>query len=620
MNVILTVLAILAFVPVFLNRMYFLAPTPLGILYYYPNILNEFVVRRLGWSRVVPDLIFAGAGSALFLAADLDHWFVVFVITFHVLVLDRMNMRRERGMLHSAYAHEDERPRAARTARDSGFTPGLYPNPAPHPEFVLNVEGPFLRRTPHYDLGDLAEGRVLSLALLIGNHSVVDASIPGTVRVEIEGTLDGPAHPLSFPPLRSGIVHRLPLTFTATRAGGSGRIHLVLTYADRERRLTVGYRSVFPASAATPRAAEVTRYPGGCRSAFAWRGDMDHYCRPTFQSIDGLTQTLGLAARYKFPQTMFTSSRLVVDEESARQFYEKLGVERGQEEVDTFVDWFRTNVTLRHALAYPFDVSTPYAMELGNHGHLHFGTDAAASPENGWTFAAQMGAGEYAWVSPGADSFTEQRDNAIECGRQFQKHFGFTPKSWAMPDSTNDAFTPRAMEAAGCEVLSDSDISHKHNVLFQPPPHHPENCGSVELTKRYPGDPETVYQVDMIRYWMHRAHRKSIPVIFMCHQHMRQYLGHGCTRFTEAVLRSALTEFQGDLHVNTVYGIGKYWKEVLSPTHRTLEVEVKEGSVVLTNRGEYPLAQVPVDITYASGAQSTTLVDIDPGATITLRS
>src|SRR5512133_2759467 len=103
-----------------------------------------------------------------------------------------------------------------------------------------------------------------------------------------------------------------------------------------------------------------------------------------------------------------------------------------------------------------------------------------------------MGAGNYPWIKDGADSFEEQRDNAIECRRQFEQHFGFTTKSWAMPDSTSDEHTPRAMEAAGCEVLSDSDISHKDNVLFQPPPHHPKGTEVVELTKRYPGDPVSI--------------------------------------------------------------------------------------------------------------------------------
>ncbi len=82
-----------------------------------------------------------------------------------------------------------------------------------------------------------------------------------------------------------------------------------------------------------------------------------------------------------------------------------------------------------------------------------------------------MGAGNYPWLGEDRSSLAEQRDNAIEARRWCEKAFDYTPKSWAMPDRTRDEHTPAAMEAAGCEVLSDSDIRTVHNVLLQPPPH-----------------------------------------------------------------------------------------------------------------------------------------------------
>src|SRR5439155_951090 len=101
-----------------------------------------------------------------------------------------------------------------------------------------------------------------------------------------------------------------------------------------------------------------------------------------------------------------------------------------------------------HVSAYPFKAAKRFQMELGNHGHLHYGTDTAGAAENGWKPKARMGAGIYPWLGEERSSFSEQRDNALETRRLFEKHFEFTPKSWAMPNRTNDRFTAAAMEAA----------------------------------------------------------------------------------------------------------------------------------------------------------------------------
>jgi hypothetical protein len=151
-------------------------------------------------------------------------------------------------------------------------------------------------------------------------------------------------------------------------------------------------------------------------------------------------------------------------------------------------------VDLRHAAAFPAQgKGKPYLLELGNHGHLHYDTAAAAAPENGWKSHAKMGAGRYPWMGADASSFGEQRDNILEAARWFQKLLGFTPRSWAKPGRCNDADTARAAMAAGCEVLSGSDIRARDNVLFQPPPHHPGGTDAVELTSRYPPDPQHVH-------------------------------------------------------------------------------------------------------------------------------
>jgi hypothetical protein len=224
-----------------------------------------------------------------------------------------------------------------------------------------------------------------------------------------------------------------------------------------------------------------------------------------------------------------------------------------------------------------------------------------------------MGQGTYAWSSPGADSYTEQRDNANEAARRMEAAFGFRPRSWAMPDSTKDTATPRAVEAAGCEGLSDSVGGPEVNVLFQPEPFIPDGTNAVELTKRFPGDPESLIAAAMVLYWMHRAHRRGIPVVFMCHQHMRQFAGTACVRFTEFVLREALTAFNGDLFIDTVWGVGSYWRAVLSGARAPVRLRVEAGAAVVSNESERDLAGVPVDLTLENGLETTVLVDLAAG-------
>ena len=173
------------------------------------------------------------------------------------------------------------------------------------------------------------------------------------------------------------------------------------------------------------------------------------------------------------------------------------------------------------------------------------------------------------------------------------------------------------MEAAGCEVLSGSDITAKDNVLRQPPPHHPQGSTAVELTIRHPGDPRHLAHAAMFRFWLHRAHRLGIPAVFMCHQHMHLFRGWACVRLTEHILRCALSDFNGDLHVNTVFGIGKYWRETLSPETRRVRVSCQAGQVRVQNGSDLDLKDVPIDITTHSGQRYTVLVDLEAGKELT---
>src|SRR5690606_19019940 len=108
-----------------------------------------------------------------------------------------------------------------------------------------------------------------------------------------------------------------------------------------------------------------------------------------------------------------------VDLAAADAFYRHFGVDRGQGEIPAFVRWMQEAVDLRLSAPYPCRSSKTYVAELGNHGHLHFGTDAAAAEENGWKIRAKIGQGPYPWLSGEPGSLAEQRDNARECSRRF---------------------------------------------------------------------------------------------------------------------------------------------------------------------------------------------------------
>ena len=100
---------------------------------------------------------------------------------------------------------------------------------------------------------------------------------------------------------------------------------------------------------------------------------MDLYDESTLQSIEGLEATFALAARYRVPQTMFLSSRLSLDQAAAQNWADQYGCDRGASRIPQFIDWMRANVDLRHACAYPFASPKRFVIELGNHGHLHYG-------------------------------------------------------------------------------------------------------------------------------------------------------------------------------------------------------------------------------------------------------
>lgn len=486
------------------------------------------------------------------------------------------------------------------------------------PRLVYMLEGPFVARLPRHRLGVLWVGLPVSLELRVVNSSRQPWPNPLHVRLEAPaGWLQNSATEQIIEPLPSGGVGRVSWTLRPNTACSSGEWVIRIDGDQMVQGLRVSFDGCRRVEEARIVKAAITLYPGGRKSAFVWRGDMDLYDVRTFQSIEGLEMTLGLAARYAIPQTMCLSTRLSLDENAAREFAAHQGLETGAADIPQFIQWLSRTVDLRHRAPWPArGADKPYVMELGNHGHLHYDTAAAAAPENGWKSHAKMGAGRYPWMGEDSSSFGEQRDNILEAARWCERLLGFVPRSWAKPGRCNDADTARAAEAAGCEVLSGSDIRVRDNVLFQPPPHHPGGTNAAELTSRYPPDPQNGFHFFMLIFWLNRARRLGRPMIFMCHQHMRQWDGPVCSLFTEALIRRMLIDFHGEFYVDTLFGVGKYWREVLSPQTRRLTVSLAGLRLIVENHSDMDFEHVPVDLELEDGARSTVLVSVRSGQKI----
>jgi hypothetical protein len=613
MTTTLVIIAVFLLLPVVGVRLLFLAPTRWGWIPYFANVFSESFVKKVRWPRGAVEFVLVLAALGLLRWTGLA-WAWVLLIALGVAGLELYVRALERRLLIETGTPLDRvGARHVSPEATHGLATG-YPGPSTHPELTINLVGPFVERAPAYRLGTLVVGREFELCLVLGNHTIIATQSAIRVRVTAPTTL---ACEQEFgervPRLGAGEVHELRQRWKVNAVAGAGTILFELAWGERQETLEVSFDGCVAAESVRASTAKIRRYPGACRAAFAWRGDMDLYDESTLQSIEGLEVTFGLAARYRVPQTMFLSSRLSLDEAAAREWAAHYGIDRGAARIPAFVDWMQANVELRHQCGYPFRSAKRFVVELGNHGHLHYGTDTSGAVENGWKLKARMGAGVYPWLGEDHSSLAEQRDNALETRRWFERCFQFTPRSWAMPDRTNDRYTAAAMEAAGCEVLSGSNTRPRSNVMVQPPPHHPAGTSAVELTNRYPGDPQHVYHWAMVTFWLHRAYRRGIPMIFMCHQHLRQFAGYACTRFTEDILRQALSRFRGDLHVNTMFGIGKYWREVLSPQTARVTATLAERELILENAADTPFTAVPVEVAAADGVRYTLLVDLPAG-------
>ena len=588
MNTGLLIAGSVLLVPVVLARMLFLAPSRAGWAMYLANVAWEILPKKLGISRFGMEAAAAATGMILAGLGGLP-WSLVAAVGILLLVLETINRLWESRLLDGRQGSD----------------------------LIYAVVAPFSERGPRYRLGVRWSGVPFAVELIVANPG--KAPVPVTARLDAPAIwLDGgnPETTLTVAP--AGGVGRVKWTLCPPVGQGPGVLEIAVAANGERRSFRLEHDGCRRVTETKIQAADIQRYPGGRRSAFAWRGDMDLYDKLTYQSIEGLEVALGLAARHAFPQTMCLSTRLSLDEAAARAWADHDGRDPGAAEIPRFIAWLREKVDLRHACAWPVQTAKPYMLELGNHGHLHYDTAAAAAPENGWKTHARMGAGRYPWVGADTSSFGEQRDNIREATRWCARLLNFVPRSWAKPGRCNDADTARAAEAAGCEVLSGSDIRARDNVLFQPPPHHPGGTNAVELTSRYPPDPQHIHHLGMLLFWLHRSRRRRLPMVFMCHQHLRQWEGPACARLTEALLRTVLTGRHGDFYVDTLFGIGKYWREVLSPQTRRVATVVAGTRVTVENRSDLDFTDLPVDLDLADGNRSTLLVSVPAGQAVTV--
>ncbi|MCZ7637760.1 MAG: hypothetical protein M5U12_18020 [Verrucomicrobia bacterium] len=601
----MTVLLLLALVPAtavfLLSKCFFLARFRAGWLMMAANIVFETLFKRLRWSRERADAVLLAllvvgwaVAAGPWVAAGLG---VLLGWTWAwALIVDG----RWKTAACFARQHRELRGRV----------------PLPVPQLIVQIRGPILRRDRVFDLGHWPAGATQEFQVMVLNPSVIVPQLPLRVRVQarsaqvrVEGDVDQSVDcPLP------GEIHKARFTLSTPTAGAGGEIEIQVTHGDFGFARTLAVREVVATEGIRVTGARITRWRHGAEAAFAWRGDHDLYDPATFQSVEGLRMTLGLARRLRFPNTMFLSGRLSLVEQEHREFCQHYGWDRRSHEIPGFVKFLQDEVDLRVEQEWPADTVKPYTTELGNHMYLHYGTHAAAAPGNQWKSHAKMGDGQYEWQQPGArDSFSEQRDNAIHNANLFERLFGTRPVSYAIPSDVYDAHTPAAMEAAGLEVGSDTDASRFTRVFGLPEPHHPPGCQRfVELTRKIPRDPDNAYKVATLKYWLHAAARTGRAFIFLSHHHLLRYEGTACYHCTEELLRYVLEEGAGRCEIGTVTALGRYWRDVLSPQTRCVAVETGERSVAVRNSSERPLAGVPVEVDLGGGRQLLTLVDL-PG-------
>lgn len=586
----------------FLSKCFFLAPFRIGWLMMFASVIYESLQKKYHWHRWTMD-----AGAMLLLVAGwswlASPWAGLLTVVIAVLAWT-YTMRLDVQARTDELAHQDHR-----------FSVAAAPHqiPMPIPDLILTVRGPVLERNGTLELGDWPEGHVDQFNLLILNPSIIVPQWPLTIAITKDGDGIGltsdPSGDVKAPDPSDFTV--IPFGLCTGQPGAGGTVRISVTHGDMTLTETLCLRRVVPAAEAKPTTAVIRRWKGGARAGFGWRGDQDLYDPSTFQSSEGLRRALGLSRQFRLPSSLYLSARLSLEEQPLREFGNHFGFDRRPQEIPDFIRFLKEDVTLDPMLEFPFDTQPGLAMELGNHMYLHYGTHAAAAPENNWSWRAEMGKGQYAWQGEAKDRFSEQRDNALHNLKVIREKLGITIQSWGVPGRANDADTSRALEAAGMVVASDSDAPAWTNVMRLTPPHHPSGCKHlVEISKKYPGDCNNIYKIAMLDYWLHAARRTGRVFLYMAHHHLLMYEGTSCYQLTRAFFHKTLRDCHGDLYAATVSALGLYWERVLCPEHKWVDISIHKNTIIVTNRGCETLDGLPLEITMQNGTRYMTLVTV----------
>lgn len=487
--------------------------------------------------------------------------------------------------------------------------------PLPIPRLIVSIHGPVLERRRRADeLGDWPEGLEQAFEVRVLNPSSLPAQLPveihvvsASVHIEVLGSGGG-----ELPGPASGEIVGMKFSLRAAHCGEGGNVHIRIQHGDFYFRRTLRIRSILARSQMEVRQAEIRLWKHGARGAFVWRGDQDLYDPATFQSAEGLRVALGMARRFRMPSSLMLSARLSLVPEEHRAFCQRFGWDRKTGEIPEFIRFLRDEVDKTLEQEWPTALDRPYAMEVGNHFYLHYGTHVAADAGNGWKSHARIGEGHYPWLSRHpADSFTEQRDNALKCNQVFQETMGVTPASFTIPGDVWDGATARALEAAGLEVGSETDTPKWKKLVHLSAPHHPEGCDHfVELPRMHPRDPENACQLAMIKYWVGVARRTGRALVFLAHHHLTRYEGEASHHLVEELLRHVLADQQGDLYVGTLTAVGRYWRDVLSERTRCVRVIQEPGRITVTNSGPRALEALPLEIVFSGGRRFMRLISV----------
>lgn len=603
LRIALAVVLLLPTAAFLLSKCFFAAPYRIGRLMWMGGLVYETIEKKYHRSRLQVDALLFPILSLLWLAAG-GPW-----VAFGLAIL--------MGIAWGWTLLIDMRSRSGGLARQDSRHPRV---PIPIPSLILNLRGPILERGRICSLGQWPVGHQARFEAIVLNPSLVKPQwpmklevIPSSVQVKVTELLtDDMAAPDPGQAVTVGFI------LQATQIGGSCDIVVRLTHGDYVRQERLHLQAVLGEGQARPLAGEIRRWKGGCRAAFGWRGDHDMYDPATFQDAEGLRMAFGLARRFCLPSTVYLSARLSLVPEEHRQFCEHFGWDRRTQEIPEFVRFLREEVEITPEMEWPHRSERPYYAEIGNHMYHHYGTHASAAPGNNWQ-RSSIGAGDYPWLGPDKDDFSEQRDNAAKCNEVFKEVLGIVPMSFSVPGRDYSENTAAAVEAAGIRVGSDSDASQWLNVMGLPRPHHPKGVKQlVDITKKYPGDCDNVYKIAMLKYWLHLAQREGVHFLYMAHQHMLRYFSNACYHLTEEMFRYVLDDCHGDFYPATVSRIAMYWERVLCPEHKVVHVRVRDGEVTVENSGDEDMDRIPVELNLGEGKRMMVLVDVPAGGQVSV--